>query len=64
MEMIPAEPKAHLDRYIGYWEPYWSSHEALDEDAALQAEIRIAALTLLEAVRGKAVKIPEDPRQK
>lgn len=64
MEMIPAAPKAQLDRYVGYWKPYWSSHEALDEDGALQAETRIAAMTLLEAVRGRPVNIPKEPRQK
>jgi multimeric flavodoxin WrbA len=64
MEMIPAPPKSQLDRYLGYWEPYWSSHNALDKDSALQTETSIAALTLLEAVRGKPVKIPKDPRQK
>jgi multimeric flavodoxin WrbA len=40
-----------LDRYIGYWGPYATSHEALDADEALQQEVREAALTLLEAVR-------------
>ncbi|MGK6312052.1 flavodoxin family protein [Neorhizobium sp. DT-125] len=50
MRLIPAGPLAELDRYIGYWEPYATSHEALDRDEAIQEEIRNAALTLLEAV--------------
>ena len=40
-----------LDRYIGYWEPYATSHEALDADDALQQEVRETALTLLKAVQ-------------
>jgi multimeric flavodoxin WrbA len=38
-----------LDRYIGYWEPYATSHEALDRDEAMQGEVRNAALALAEA---------------
>lgn len=40
-----------LDRYIGYWEPYATSHEALDADQALQQEVREIASALLAAVR-------------
>lgn len=60
-----------LDRYIGYWQPYATSHEALDADTALQQEVRNTALALLEAVRatraGKQVAPELDmktPRQK
>jgi multimeric flavodoxin WrbA len=42
---------ATLDRYIGYWQPYATSHEALDADHAVQAEVRNAASALLEGVR-------------
>ena len=45
-----AERRA-LDRYIGYYEPYATSHDALDRDDAVQAETRNAALALLERVR-------------
>jgi multimeric flavodoxin WrbA len=34
---------ARLDRFIGYYEPYATSHRALDNDAAVQAEVRRAA---------------------
>lgn len=51
MQMAPAGPRAELDRYIGYFEPYATSHEALDRDRAMQDEVRNAARTLLEAVR-------------
>jgi hypothetical protein len=42
---------AELDRYIGYWEPYATSHDALDADTAMQEEVRNAARTLVEAVQ-------------
>jgi multimeric flavodoxin WrbA len=51
MQMAPAGPYAELDRYIGYWEPYATSHEAFDKDEDMQGEVRNAALTLLEGVR-------------
>jgi multimeric flavodoxin WrbA len=50
MHLIPAGPLAELDRYIGYWKPYASSHQELDADVAIQEEVRNAARTLLEAV--------------
>jgi multimeric flavodoxin WrbA len=53
MHLMPAGPLAELDRYIGYWEPYATSHEALDRDQAMQEEVRNAARTLLEAVLAK-----------
>lgn len=51
MRLCPAGPRAELDRYIGYWEPYATSHEALDRDHAIQEEVRNAARTLLEALQ-------------
>jgi multimeric flavodoxin WrbA len=53
MDLCPAGPTAELDRYIGYWKPYATSHAELDADTAIQDEVRNAARTLLEAVRGK-----------
>lgn len=50
MELRPAGGMAELDRYIGYWEPYATSHHALDKDTAIQEEVRNAARTLLSAV--------------
>jgi len=41
MDLCPAGPAAELDRYIGYWKPYATSHADLDADAALQEEVRI-----------------------
>jgi hypothetical protein len=39
-----------FDRYLGYYEPYATSHEALDRDTAFMAEAKNAALTLMSAV--------------
>jgi multimeric flavodoxin WrbA len=51
MGLIPAGPGAGLDRYIGYFKPYATSHDDLDADRALQREVRNEALALCEAVR-------------
>lgn len=51
MELKSAGPSAALDRYIGYWQPYSTSHDALDEDHCVQEEVRDAARTLLRAVQ-------------
>jgi multimeric flavodoxin WrbA len=51
MGLVQAGPKAVLDRYIGYFEPYATSHAALDRDEAMQQEVRNAALTLADCVR-------------
>jgi hypothetical protein len=50
LELVPAGAKALLDRYIGYYEPYATSHEALDKDEAFMEETRNAGRTLLQAV--------------
>ncbi len=71
MHLVPAGVPAELDRYIGYFEPYATSHEALDRDEAIQEEVRNAARTLLEAVQARrsghlvsAGNDLEQPRQK
>jgi hypothetical protein len=53
MHLCPAGPTAELDRYIGYWKPYATSHDELDADTAIQEEVRNAARTLLEGVMAK-----------
>jgi multimeric flavodoxin WrbA len=53
MHLSPAGTNAELDRYIGYWKPYATSHADLDADAALQEEVRNAARALLEGVEAK-----------
>jgi multimeric flavodoxin WrbA len=49
MGLISAGPTAVFDRYIGYFEPYATSHEAFDGDTALHEETRHAAITLARA---------------
>jgi multimeric flavodoxin WrbA len=61
MELIPAGSAAIVDRYVGYYEPYATSHDALDRDADFQEEVRNAARTLVGAVgRLRAGVLPPD----
>jgi multimeric flavodoxin WrbA len=63
MHLVPANYGATLDRYIGYYEPYATSHFALDEDTALQREVRQAASLLAQAVRDyRSGREPADPQ--
>jgi multimeric flavodoxin WrbA len=71
LEMIPAGPLAGIDRYVGYYEPYATSHDDLDKDTAFQEETRHSALELVEMVRqirAGAYQRPdaglEEPRKK
>jgi multimeric flavodoxin WrbA len=50
MGLVDAGPRARLDRYVGYYESYAESHEALDRDSALQQEVRNAAHAVARAV--------------
>jgi len=40
MGLIDAGDRARLDRFIGYYEPYATSHDTLDQDHAVQQEAR------------------------
>ena len=51
MGLVSAGRMAEADGYVGYMEPYATSHEALDEDRAFQQEVVNAAQTLGNAVR-------------
>jgi multimeric flavodoxin WrbA len=51
MGLVDAGPKARLDRYIGYYEPYATSHDALDRDKDVQEEVRNVARAVVNAVR-------------
>lgn len=53
MQLEPAGHRAEFDRYIGYWKPYATSHDALDADLEMQGEVRQAAMTLAEGVTAK-----------
>jgi multimeric flavodoxin WrbA len=50
MGLVDAGPMARLDRFIGYYEPYATSHATLDADEAVQEEVRNAARALANAV--------------
>src|SRR5204863_5953946 len=50
MGLIDAGPKARLDRFIGYYQPYATSHDVLDRDADVQEDARNVARALVTAV--------------
>jgi len=53
MHLEAADPVAQLDRFIGYYESYAESHEALDRDECLQKEVRHATELLAAAAHKK-----------
>jgi multimeric flavodoxin WrbA len=50
MGFIDAGVHSRLDRYIGYYEPYATSHDALDADIAIQEETRNVARAVAKTV--------------
>jgi multimeric flavodoxin WrbA len=71
MELVDAGVQARLDRQIGYFEPYATSHDALDRDKAVQEEVRNVARAVARAVglaRAGRLPVPDsglrEPRQK
>ncbi|RTL90916.1 MAG: flavodoxin family protein [Hyphomicrobiales bacterium] len=69
MHLETAGAVAELDRYIGYWKPYATSHDELDADTAIQEEVRLAADTLITAAATIRTRPPpriltSEPRQK
>ena len=50
MSLVQASRTAEVDGYIGYMEPYATSHQALDKDQAFQQQTRNAARALGNAV--------------
>jgi multimeric flavodoxin WrbA len=64
MSLVQASRTAEVDGYIGYMEPYATSHEALDKDEAFQQQTRNAARALGNAVNlsraGKYQRPDED----
>jgi multimeric flavodoxin WrbA len=51
MGLIDAGPKARLDRFVGYYEPYATSHQALDEDRPFQEEVKNVARAVAQTIR-------------
>ena len=69
MKLLPALPQGGIDRYIGYYEPYATSHQALDKDTAIQQEVRQTAKRVVDAVAlARAGRFPQvaepEPRPK
>lgn len=71
MGLIDAGSQARLDRYIGYYKPYATSHNELDRDKDVQEEVRNVARAVAKAVRelragtlSQPDKNLETPRQK
>lgn len=50
MGLIDAGQQSGLDRYIGYYESYAESHEALDKEEKFQEEVRNVARAVANAV--------------
>jgi multimeric flavodoxin WrbA len=51
MHLIPADTLCSVGRYLGYFAPYATSHDELDRDRDLQAEVGNAARCLIAKVR-------------
>ncbi len=71
MGMIPAGPAAAIDAWIGYYRPYATSHEDLDNDPALFTQVKNASLslaTMVNQIRSGAYQAPNaglhNPKEK
>lgn len=51
MNLILADGSAVIDRYIGYYEPYATSHQALDRDTALPVEVENTTRSVVNLVK-------------
>ena len=50
MGLVDTGTQARLDRFIGYYEPYATSHDTLDADKNVQAEVQNVASAVANAV--------------
>jgi hypothetical protein len=70
MKLIQSGAASVIDRYIGYYEPYATSHEALDRDTAVQQEVGNVVRSLARMIALVRSRRPEpdagieDPRPK
>jgi multimeric flavodoxin WrbA len=69
--LIDAGFQARIDRFIGYYQPYATSHDSLDKDKDLFEEVRNVARAVANAIaelRGNRLSTPDagldSPRQK
>jgi multimeric flavodoxin WrbA len=51
MGLVDSGAQSRIDRYIGYYDSYALSHEALDRDLAVQEEVRNVARAVMQAVK-------------
>ena len=58
MGLESAGGKAMIDRMIGYYEPYATSHETLDHDHAVMKKVRAAMQALLERAAQLRAGVP------
>jgi len=61
MGLIGAGDRARLDRFVGYYRPYATSHESLDRDRAVQAEVRQAAQALMASLPDVRAGVRKNP---
>ena len=71
MKLIPATRSALIDTWIGWYQPYATSHEELDKDPELFEEVKNASLALanmVKQIRTGKYRAPDeklhDPREK
>lgn len=58
---VDSGAKSHLDRFIGYYKPYATSHAELDSDTALQKEVaNVAEAVAANVERLRAGHMPPD----
>ena len=51
LRLVQAGPSGVVGRYLGYYQPYATSHDDLDRDTALQTEVKNAAKSLLVTMK-------------
>ena len=64
MGLADAGALARLDRYVGYYEPYATSHDELDADRALFEEVRNVARAVAAAVADLRAGVSQRPDAK
>lgn len=52
MQLINSGNLGEVSRYIGYYEPYYLSHQTLDKDTAMQEEARNVARSVSMTIKG------------
>jgi hypothetical protein len=53
MGLIDAGPLSRIDRVVGYYEPYATSHDTLDRDSGFQEEVRNVARAVVSGITAR-----------